>query len=191
MSSPEKQDVHVSAQPNVIGQVPSNMVWVLVNYDLVRIPKPVITVVVVGWGNAEVEAAKPEAFPVSSFKPPDMVAAKATPEPPVLPGMVDVISDIITVSIVPDPLTVLVNVRSVWMAFLVAIIAPFGRVGRFRANWRRTTRLCRPRLLTPRLNSGRRWTVTRDLSNINTVIRPLTALVASVFVLGKSTNRKH
>ena len=66
VSSPEKQDVDVDAQPDVIGQVPTHMVWVIVNHNLVRIPKPVITVVVVDWGNAEVEAAKPEAFPVSS-----------------------------------------------------------------------------------------------------------------------------
>ena len=86
--SPEKDDVNVGAQPDVIGQIETILIRVLINHNLVRIPKPVTTKAVVCWGNAEIEAAEPEALPPPSPEPEDMAGAKAAPETPVLPWMI-------------------------------------------------------------------------------------------------------
>ena len=111
----------VYAQPNVIGEIPADVVWVFVNHNLVTVPKPVTAVVVVSWGNAEVEAAEPEALPSPSPQPEDMAEAKAAPEAPMFPRMIEVESRIISAGIVFDPLTVTVNVRGIWMSRPVAI----------------------------------------------------------------------
>ena len=120
-SSSEKHDVNVYAQPNVIEEIPANVVWVVVNHDLVTGPKPVTAVVIVGWCNAEIEAAEPEALPAPSPQPEDMAGAKAAPEAPMFPRMIEVVPGIISAGIVSDPLTVPMNVRGVWMSSAVAI----------------------------------------------------------------------
>src|SRR5208337_255197 len=81
----EKHDVNVSPQPHVIGEVPAEVIRILINHDLVRNPEPVIAKAVVVRGNAEVEAAKPEALPVPSFKPKDMTGVR-------VPGLVAIIA---------------------------------------------------------------------------------------------------
>jgi hypothetical protein len=167
--SAEKHDVNVNAQPDVIGQVPANMIRVLIDHNLIRIPTPVITVAVVGWSNAEVEAAKPESFPVSSCQPPDMVTAKATPEPPMLPGMVEVVSGVTAAGVMPDPLAVPVNLRRLW------------RVCPFHSPRRRAMRLCGAVLLVSRLNSRPRRTLARYVLSARMVVAAVGVPVALVF----------
>jgi hypothetical protein len=43
------------------------MVRIFINHDLVTTPEPVVTKGKIARGNAKVEAAKPEAFPVPSL----------------------------------------------------------------------------------------------------------------------------
>ena len=67
------------------------------------------------------EAAEPEAIPAASPEPENMAGAKAAPEAPVLPRMIEVVPGIISAGIVSYPLSVPMNVGGVWMSRPVAI----------------------------------------------------------------------
>jgi hypothetical protein len=121
----EIHDVDVNPQPHVIGEVPADVIRILINHDLVRTPEPVIAKAVVVWGNAKVEAAKPEALPVPSFKPKDMVGTEPAREVSMLPRMIEMVVGIITAGVMPNPLIAPIDVRGVRVPGLVAIIAVF------------------------------------------------------------------
>src|SRR5688572_25195449 len=95
LESPEICDVEVGAEPCVVGQVPTLMIGIFVDRDLVAVPEPVIAEAKVEGADSKVEAAEPEAFPGSSSKPEDMAATEAAGETPVFPGMIEVIAGII------------------------------------------------------------------------------------------------
>jgi len=52
--------VNVGAKPYVIRQIPSDVVRIFVDHDLIRIPEPVTAEAEVIRGDAEVEPAEPE-----------------------------------------------------------------------------------------------------------------------------------
>src|SRR5207245_7847624 len=43
-----------------ISQVPAVVVWIVVQHDLVGIPKPAVGVIVVGWRHTKIGAIEPE-----------------------------------------------------------------------------------------------------------------------------------
>ena len=98
---------------------------------------------------------------------------------------------IITAAIMSDPLTVRVNVRSVRMTFLVAIVAVFWRAGLLNPGRCSTTGLCRAGRLNSLLTSSRRWTMRRDVSTTSTLTATGMLLAAFVPALRKSISRKH
>lgn len=53
-------DVHVRPRPFVVRKIPTNVVRILVNHDVVRIPKPVAAVPKVTGRYAEIKSAEPE-----------------------------------------------------------------------------------------------------------------------------------
>jgi len=112
----------VSAEADVVGQVPAVMVWVVVEYDLVGVPGPVVAEGVVSGGRTEVETAEPEALAVATFDPPRVTLADASGEAAMLPGMIKVIVGIIAAGIVAYPLIVGVHVRSFGVAGSVGIL---------------------------------------------------------------------
>ncbi len=120
-ASPEKQDVDVCPQPDVIGQIPTDVVWILINHDLIAVPKPISAEVVVIGGHAEVETAKPEALGSASREPEAMTGAKPAREAPMLPRVREMVMRIVRAGIMPDPLTARVDVGSVWMPRLINI----------------------------------------------------------------------
>jgi hypothetical protein len=132
--------VNVNPKPHVIGEVPADVIRILINHDLVRTPEPVIAKAIVVWGNAKVEAAKPEALPVPSFKPKDMVGTEAAREVSMLPRMIEMVVRIITTGVMPDPLIARIDVRGVRVPGLVAIIAVFRGGGPFTSNRSRPMR---------------------------------------------------
>src|SRR5579864_460968 len=114
-------DVNVGAESRVVGQVPAVVVGVVVNYDLVGTPVPIIDEAEVGGGNGEIETAEPEAFAVAALDAPLMAAADAAGEAAMFPGTVEVIFGIIAAGIVADPFVVGVNVRGFGMALFVGV----------------------------------------------------------------------
>ena len=95
------------------------MVGVFVNDDIVAVPKPVAAEADVVGSNAKVEAAEPETIGTAAAEVPDVAAAEAASKVAVLPGMVEVVVDVVMAGVVADPFAVGMNVRRVGMAGLV------------------------------------------------------------------------
>jgi hypothetical protein len=126
LESAEKQNVNVSAKTHVVGQVPTNVVWILVNDDLVTIPEPISAIAQVVGSDAEKEAAKPEAARTAAFKMEHMIGTKRTLKMPVLPRMVEAIVRVTTASLMSDPLAIVVNVGRFGMSGPVIEYVTFG-----------------------------------------------------------------
>jgi len=95
------------------------MVGVVVDYDLVTIPQPVVAKSNIVGSNAEVKTAKPEARRAAAFNPVDMAAANSTGEVSMFPGMVEMVVSIIRAAVMANPFSVGVNVGSFGMACLI------------------------------------------------------------------------
>jgi hypothetical protein len=115
-SSPQIEDVKISTQSHVVGNVPTNVVWILINHDLVSVPEPVPAKVDIVWSNTEEEAAEPETARPASFNPKDMAWAKTTPKTSTLPSTIQMEVRITTATFMSDPLAVTVNVGRVGMS---------------------------------------------------------------------------
>ena len=101
---------------HVVGEIPAVVVGIFVDHDLVAVPVPVVAIGEIKRGNAEVEAAKPEAAGAASADAPDVAAAEAAGEAAMLPGMIEVEAGVVASSVVSNPLAVVVDVRSFGMA---------------------------------------------------------------------------
>jgi hypothetical protein len=113
--------VYVGAEPDVVGEVPAVVVGIIVDHYVVAVPEPIIAVGKIKGADAEVEATEPESFGAASTESPSVAAANAAGEVAVFPGMVLVEAGLVVSVVVSDPLSVVVNVGSVGMAFMVAI----------------------------------------------------------------------
>lgn len=111
--------VNVCTEPGVVGEIPTHVIGIFVNHDWVGVPEPVIAVANVVGGNAKIEAVEPEAIRAASGQPPNMVAAKAASEVSVLPGMIEMIVNIVRAGVMPNPLVVGMDVGSLRMSFFV------------------------------------------------------------------------
>jgi len=124
LACPEIHHVNVRAEPDVICQIPADVVRVVVNHDLVGIPEPVVAEAKVIRGNAKKEAAKPKAARAASDDPPDVASADATWKMSVLPGMIEMVMGIIAAGIVADPVVTLdLDVRCVWVSGFLVVAA--------------------------------------------------------------------
>ena len=61
------RDVYVGSQPDVVGEVPSDVIGVLVDHDVVCIPEPVIDEAPFERRDAEIVAVEPETLAASSL----------------------------------------------------------------------------------------------------------------------------
>ena len=114
--------MNVGAQTNVVGQVPADMVGIVVNHNIVPGPVPAIAIGIIGRSDAEIETAKPESIPAASGKVPYVVAADPPGKVAVLPRMIEVVTGVTRAAFMPHPLAVSVNVGSVRMTFHITII---------------------------------------------------------------------
>jgi len=122
LAVPEILDVDVGAEPYVIRKIPTVVIRILIDHDLIGIPKPVTAEAEIVWGDVKKEAAEPEAARASPTNPPDVTATQASGKPSVCPWMIHMIVDVIASRVVADPLIVLdVNVGSTGMAGLLAM----------------------------------------------------------------------
>lgn len=95
------------------------MIGILIDDDVIAVPKPVIAESDIHRGYTEVEATEPESTGAASRQVPDVAPTKATREAPVLPGMIDVVVRIVAPGVVADPLAVGMDVRRVRVPALV------------------------------------------------------------------------
>jgi hypothetical protein len=125
---PEIHHVNVGSESGIVGKVKAFVIWILIDYDPVGIPTPVVAEAVVVRGDIEVEAAKPETFPVSTHQPKVMPAAKTTRETTMLPRAIGMIAWIAAPAVMSDPSIVGMDVRGVWVSRPVAVAAVFLRL---------------------------------------------------------------
>lgn len=110
----------VGSQPHVIGEIPTVVIRVFVNYDVIGVPVPVIAVTDVVRSHTKKETAKREPIWSASRKMPYMAFAKATGKAAVLPRMIEMVVRVIATRAVSDPdITLCVNVRSFGVARLI------------------------------------------------------------------------
>jgi len=172
--------VSIRTQPYVVSEVPADVVRVIVDDDLVRIPEPVVAEVVIVCRDAEIEAVKPETIPPPASQPEDVAAPDATGEASVLPGAINVVVGIVTARIMSHPLVVCVHVRSIRMSRLIRESAMVGSVFSSRGGFSGTRRL---------LNSGRRRTMSWNVPTTNT---PASSLRTAASALCRdSSAREH
>jgi hypothetical protein len=101
------------------------VVRVIIDDDIVAVPKPVVAILEVKRSDTEVEAAKPETAGIATLDAPSVSPAHAAVEVTVLPGVVDVEAGVVATIVVPYPFAVVVHVRSFGVIVTVAIRAPF------------------------------------------------------------------
>ena len=109
----------VGPQARVVSQVPAVVVGIFVDHDVVAAPVPVAAVADIERSHAELEAAEPEAAGTAPSEMSDMASAEPAGKVSVLPRVVKVKAGIIVALVMPNPLTVLVNVGSFRMAWAI------------------------------------------------------------------------
>jgi hypothetical protein len=109
---PHVLHVHVGAESHVVGEVPAFVVGVVIDHNLIATPIPVVAIGKVKRRDPEVEAAEPKAIGAASGDAPDMASSEAAGESAMLKGLIEVEVGIPSSGVVPDPLAVMVNVRS-------------------------------------------------------------------------------
>jgi len=115
--------VAIGAKPHVVRQIPTIMVRIRVNHDVVRVPEPVRAGIVVIRCDTEVEAAEPKTVSRSTSKAIDVATPDFARETPVLERMVQMVVGIVGTSVMTNPLIIVrVNVRRGRMSSLVAIV---------------------------------------------------------------------
>ncbi|MFZ1005926.1 MAG: hypothetical protein WAN65_03760 [Candidatus Sulfotelmatobacter sp.] len=140
------------------------MVGVFVDDDVVAVPEPVAAEADVVGSDAKVEAAKPETVGSAAAEVPDVPAPETASEVAVLPGMVEVVVNIVMAGIVANPFAVGVNVRCVGMASLIV------EVRCLRGGMRRARRFgtVGGNVRGPATNLPRRWAKAKKLNKKRT-----------------------
>jgi hypothetical protein len=121
----EIHHVYIRTQTHIVGEVPAHVIGIFINHDLVRSPIPVAAMTNIRGRNAEIETTEPETSGSASCQAPDVARSEASAEMPMFPGMVQVIPNIGSARIVPDPPPVLVHVRGFGMPGLIVEVSVF------------------------------------------------------------------
>ena len=98
--------MNVSAKAHVVSQVPTIVIGIVVEDDLVGIPEPIVAIAVVVRGHAEVGAIEPEARGRASRQAPHMTRTEAAREVSVYPGVIEVVVRVAASGIVSYPVIV-------------------------------------------------------------------------------------
>src|SRR6202166_2131338 len=113
----------VSSQPDVIGEVPSHVIGIIVNGDVVRIPEPAVCVSDIVRGNRKIKTVEPETVGTSAPKTPDMSTANAAIKTTMFICVIEPIMRVAAASIVAYPLSVGMDVGSLRVSLPVAEVA--------------------------------------------------------------------
>jgi hypothetical protein len=112
----------IGSEPGVIREIPAWVIGVVVYHEVIAVPQPIVGVVVVVRRHAKVKAAEPEAVAASAFEAINVVSANFPAEMSVFKSPIEMVMSIVAAPVMTNPtITFRVNVRSFWMALLVAI----------------------------------------------------------------------
>ena len=111
------------SEPDVIGEVPADVIGVIVDDNFVGIPEPSATEANVVGSYGEVEAAEPETAGATACEAPHMTAAETAGEAAMLPRMIQMVMRVVAAGIMARPLSIGMHVGSFGMSFLVVEFA--------------------------------------------------------------------
>src|SRR5579862_5247660 len=112
--------VYVHAQAGIVCQVIAGIVGIRIEDDIVAVPQPTIDVGDIGGSDREVKSVEPETIRAAACQSPDLMRAQVAGKVSVLPGTIEVITDVIAAGIVANPLIVVsVDVGRGWMSGMV------------------------------------------------------------------------
>src|SRR5208282_3095914 len=117
--------VDIGSEPDVIGEVPPDVIRIIVDDDVVRIPEPAVTVANVVGSHVEVETAEPKAAGASASEAPHVAATETAGEAAMFPRMVQMIVSVVAAGVMAHPLSIAMHVGSCGMSFLVVELAVF------------------------------------------------------------------
>jgi hypothetical protein len=103
--------VRIGSEPDVISEVPTGVVGIVVDYDLIAIPQPAVYEVKVVGRDAPVKVVEPETIRAAAAKAPRVARAESPGKTPMLIRTIEVVVGIVATGIVSDPLAVCVYVR--------------------------------------------------------------------------------
>jgi hypothetical protein len=95
--------VDVGAEPDVVGEVPADVIGIIVDDDFVRIPEPAVTEANIVGSHGEVEAAEPEASGAAAREMPDVATTDTAGEAAMLPRMIQMVVGVVTAGIMAYP----------------------------------------------------------------------------------------
>jgi len=167
--------VNIDAESHVISEVPADVIGVIVDDDVVAIPEPVATVANVKRRYAEVIAAKPEATGASAAEAPYETRTESTLEVAVLPSVIEVEAVFVPSPVMPNPPPILMDVRGVRMAFLIAVggVLWLGRVPRSTLHRNRPAKV----IMIGRRSTGRNIAAADSACGLIVVFRSSTVFV--------------
>lgn len=97
--------MNVGAEPDVVREIPADVIGVVVKDNVVTVPEPVSARTHLERCDAEIIAAKPEATRAASLQTKHKACSDAAGKAPMLPRMIEVQARIIS-KVVPHPLAV-------------------------------------------------------------------------------------
>lgn len=115
--------VHISAQAHVVSKIPSNMVRIVVDDNLIRVPEPVAAEGEIGFRDHPVPSVEPESAWPTAGNTPDMRRTEASAEVAVFPGMIEMVVRIVRPGVMTDPRLAVIHVRDIGVAGLVGVVA--------------------------------------------------------------------
>ncbi len=110
------------------------MVGIIIDYDLVAIPNPIIDESIIVGRHGKEKAAETKSLRATARQPPHMGWPNATTEVAVLPRMIEVVMEVVPSRVVANPGVVIVDVGCIWMTLHIAVIARLRRL--FVLHWR-------------------------------------------------------
>ena len=115
--------VDINAQTSVIGQIPTNMVGIVINDDVVCIPEPSTAIGEVKLCNAESPIIEPEAAGTATTKTPYVAASETARETTMFKRTIQMEAWIVAALIVTNPLAIAVDVGRFGMVLAVRQMA--------------------------------------------------------------------
>jgi hypothetical protein len=115
--------VNVGAEAGVVSDVPTRVVGIVVDYDLIAVPVPVSDVGQIKRRDAPVKVVKPESIRIAAAKHPDVFPSQSRSEMTMRVRMSKMETSVVAPFVVSDPPATRVDVRSIWMALGIAIIS--------------------------------------------------------------------
>jgi hypothetical protein len=171
--------VNVGAQPNVVSQVVTHIVGIVVNHDVIVVPEPIVDITKIRVCHRKEETAKAKTVRIATTQAPNMASANRSGKTPMFPRVVKMVTDIVPFMAYPT-IVFCVDMRRFRMAFRIAVRVRCWLVRNRTRRWMR-------RRMNRRRTMG--WNMTSTYTVFAAMLRRLRVWLRSVLIavfLGQS-----